>query len=753
MRPLLILFALSAFAQSVDLSKATIVAPSTLGPRGQRYARLLQEEVETRSGLRWNIAATADAGANITLSKHTGAQESYRVETNANGATVSGANDRGLLFGVGKLLRQLEMRRQQVRVAANLRFDEKPEIALRGHQLGYRPKTNSYDGWDLEQWRHYIQDLAVFGTNAVELIPPRSDDDPDSPHFPIPQMEMMIGMSRVLDELDMDVWIWYPALDPDYSKPSDVEFALKEWGEVFRKLPRIDAILVPAGDPGHTPARPLMAMLEKQAANLRKYHPKATLWVAPQGFDAKQIDEFFAIVNQKPAWLGGLVYGPQSRITLQQLRQLTPAQYPIRAYPDITHSRQSQFPVPDWDVGFALTESREVINPRPLHQANLVRYHQPQTIGFIAYSEGCNDDVNKFVWSSTAWNGKQSTFDILREYSRYFISPDHAETFAQGLMSLERNWVGAAVANAGIDITLQQFQTMELAASPKLKLNWRFQQALYRAYYDAFIRERSIAELNAETQALQHLRANAADPAHAMRLAERALETPPAAAQLRQRLSELAEALFQSIRMQLSVAKYQGQPGRGNNLDTADVPLNSAPWLRAQFTKIRALPQKEQAPALAKIANWTNPGPGGFYDDLGNPELQPHLVPGTGVDKDPAFFTTPLAYFNPSQTGPRSWWTHTMGLYENAIRLRYPDLDESARYRVRTVYGAGPIQLKANGVQIHDYLDKAYEVHEFDVPAEATRSGALTLEFNRPPGAGGAGRGNQVAEVWLIRQP
>src|SRR5258708_30513186 len=54
---------------------------------------------------------------------------------------------------------------------------------------------------------------AVFGTNAVELIPPRSDDAADSPHFPLPPLRMMTEMSRLLDEYGLDVWIWYPAID------------------------------------------------------------------------------------------------------------------------------------------------------------------------------------------------------------------------------------------------------------------------------------------------------------------------------------------------------------------------------------------------------------------------------------------------------------------------------------------------------------------------------------------------------------
>ena len=44
------------------------------------------------------------------------------------------------------------------------------------------------------------------------------------------------------------------------------------------------------------------------------------------------------------------------RMSLPQLRAAVPARYPIRHYPDITHSRQCQYPVPDWDVAYAVTE-------------------------------------------------------------------------------------------------------------------------------------------------------------------------------------------------------------------------------------------------------------------------------------------------------------------------------------------------------------------------------------------------------------
>jgi hypothetical protein len=136
-------------------------------------------------------------------------------------------------------------------------------------------------------------------------------------------MEMMMGMSRLADDYGLEVWIWYPAMDRDYSDPQTVEFALREWGEVFAKLPRIDAVLVPGGDPGHTQPKFLMALLEKQTQNLNRYHPKAQMWVSPQSFNQVWLDEFIGILTQQqPKWLSGIVFAPQVRVALPKLREL-----------------------------------------------------------------------------------------------------------------------------------------------------------------------------------------------------------------------------------------------------------------------------------------------------------------------------------------------------------------------------------------------------------------------------------------------
>src|SRR5262245_22043548 len=604
----------------LDLTRAVVVAPAGLSGPPAKAVRMLVEEVEQRSMVQWKqtekwpaggtpVVVVGPAGGVRDLLGKQGVRlpavarprpEGYRIGVSGDRAApvvwVAGNDARGVLFGVGRLLRELRLGRLKVTLPAGLRAESAPTTSLRGHQIGYRPKTNSYDGWSVALWEQYIRDLAVFGCNAVELIPPRSDDAADSPLFPLPPLRMMTEVSRLADEYGLDVWIWYPAMDRDYSDPKTVEFALKEWGEVFKALPRIDAVFVPGGDPGHTRPKVLFNLLKKQAANLKQHHPKATLWVSPQSFTAAWMEEFHDLVRQSPPWLAGVVYGPQTRVSLPRLRAALPARLPIRDYPDITHSRQCQYPVPDWDVAFAVTQGREVSNPRPVRTARMFRYGRASTFGFTTYSEGCHDDVNKVVWSAAGWDDKAELKDVLRQYARYFVSPAFEERFADGLLALEQNWVGPVLENAGIDETLKAFRAMERDAGPREKLSWRFQQALYRAYYDAYVRARLRHETAAMDAALARLRqAGTVGAVRAIADAESILDRAakePAAPELRARLNELAEALFQSIRAQLSVAKYHGMPGRGNSLDTIDVPLTDAAWLRAEMAAAKKLPDE-----------------------------------------------------------------------------------------------------------------------------------------------------------------
>ena len=239
--------------------------------------------------------------------------------------------------------------------------------------------------------------------------------------FPLPKIEMMEGVSRICDHYGLDVWIWYPAMDRDYSDPATVEFALKEWEQVYRRLPRIDYVFVPGGDPGHTQPKYLFALLEKQTALLHKYHPKAQMWMSPQSFSKDWIEEFYGLMKAEPAWLGGVVYGPQTRDDIPPWPRASRSD--IRSG-TIRTSLTARRPNSRCRIGTWPMRSPKDAKARtraPTQERDIFRRYMDTGIGFLTYSEGVNDDVNKFIWSGLGWNPDEPVLGILRDFSRYFI--------------------------------------------------------------------------------------------------------------------------------------------------------------------------------------------------------------------------------------------------------------------------------------------------------------------------------------------
>jgi len=628
-------------ATKIDMSEAKIIVLNPARTIYNKAADMLCDEVEKRTRIRLEIVSKMPGKDEVAIVIGTAkdlAKKSYKpaagveVPERADGyalwidtskrdaATIctAGYDDRGTLFAVGRLLRVLDMDRDSLKLDAGIKISTAPRYPLRGHQFGYRPKTNSYDGWDIGMWEQYYRDMIVFGMNAIELIPPASDDAEDSPLFPKPKLEMMVAMSQLAADYGLDVWIWSTALEEingvkiDYSDENSIQTALKECDRVFRELPKIDDVFVPGGDPGNTHPALLLPFMEKEKKILLRYHPHARIWVSPQNFDRKGrghdgwYKAFIDILqNEQPGWLDGVVFGPTVPVSLTQLRKDVPAKYPIRRYPDITHCRSCPYAVQDWDKAFNDTIGREPINPRPVAYAQIFRALGQYAIGFITYSEGCNDDFNKVLWSCLGWDPDMKVEDIAKEYSRYFISKRYEDKFARGLFGLERNWVGPLKDNDGVYETLKLFQEMETDATPQDKLNWRFQQGLYRAYYDAYIKARLGYETELEKQAMDVLKnAGQLGSLAAIAKAEAILDkavVEKIKPQWRARVFELAEALFQSIRMQKSVKKYYSQ--RYGNLDNIDKPLNNSKSLKKDFAKIRKMTSEQQR--LAKIKEIT----------------------------------------------------------------------------------------------------------------------------------------------------
>ena len=747
---------------------------------------------------------------------------------------VAARTELALAMGIGRLLRELRAQQPTEKLLARrlaLAVDPPPWAAMRGQQL-----TDWGFQMGAEAAEQLVKELIVFGTNQIELahIQLGGDDPGESraqgapPCDPAPCRDdsaALVRFAALAHKYGIALSLYNP---PWPSAKMDAALAA---------MARVDAVL---GESGEDPNWNGTTTLRGAAAAVRRHHPAAAAWHCPGGRNATEQAAWLGWLAQADtrSWLDGVVFGPSMHFgPVALLASLAAAQLPykVRLYPDLCHTLTCMLPVPDWHRAWAFTHGREpAANPQPAHHGAAVRTcfanatfaaAAARVVGFGGYSEGAGDDFNKALWAALYLEPALSPATLTRQYSAYFLplvtgaatatvtARATADVGEALLVGLERNWQGDAAANEHVLASLVLAQQLERAAACSTGFgtaaaaaafgppgNWRTLSLVFRAYYDAHVQARLRFELQREALAYEALAAAvtavgaAAGGAAAARLcnvtAARAILHAPwvdvVAEGWLSRLHELAAAINASDALCSSGCTAGGMAILASqapllNLDTIGTPLADARFLLAALNGSSG---GVSCDAVQALLNWTVPGPGGFYDELGASPRNARLPAGAGPAADPGYYFAPLVQFNEDPTrwapcgdcgagdGPparRAWhqWAQTYG--DTPLSLRYAGLDPAARYRVRLVYafqgwGERPVaRLYALGgrgggeeAMLHDYIPSPVPARplEFDIPRRVTAGGEVTVECRQPPGSaqvGESGRGCLIAEVWLLR--
>ena len=206
---------------------------------------------------------------------------------------------------------------------------------------------------------------------------------------------------------------------------------------------------------------------------------------------------------------------------------------------------------------------------------------------------------------------------------------------------MERNWVGDALTNAHVNVTLGLAEELYTGMGKQSK-NWRLQAHLFRAFYDGYVQRKFQHEMQVEGEVMQLIESAARSAEGSVTAALRLLAKPwvdPAAKVLKLRTFELGYAINKTLGGGghwggMSVLQSQ-DPTLG--LLTIDTSLNDKAYLTSALKNASALPPTARKAALAAILNWTDPGTGGFYDQLGVVPRSARISPGFGPDADPQF--------------------------------------------------------------------------------------------------------------------
>lgn len=544
--------------------------------QAQRAADILAAELAARLGCEPPRADSAQDADIALLTDPSICRGGYKITLGERSVSLIASGVRGHIYAVGMLLRKIEKADGGVCLAEDIGGSYAPDKSIRGHQIGYRTTPNTYDAWSYDDYRRYYLDMMFFGVNTVEHIPYENGVSNRNRLMKYDEEDFLVEAARMADEYDLDVSVWHPN-----NEGETVEQAAARRGRLYERVPRLDAVFPPGGDPGDFEAAEFIERCRAISKELKRSHPNAEMWPSAQQPHSIPTwgEDLIRELEKLPEEIDGIITGPNRAFEIDELRRRVPAKYPIRLYPDITHNVRCEYPVhfdrDDWHFALTTGLSRECTNPRPREYRRIHRLTRRYVIGSVSYSEGVNDDVNKFMWSDMDYFPDCDLRTTLLDYARLFFYGAPADTLADGILSLELNWQCDPAENPAIDRTLETFEALS-REYPFLNENWRFLQLLMRAECDELLRSRRLFELGLISRARRAALDGDLEAVREILTAEPTEEYRS----LRADISRIAQRLFELIGMQLDVENYCANSWeRGAVLETIDLPVTDRQWL------------------------------------------------------------------------------------------------------------------------------------------------------------------------------
>ena len=237
---------------------------SASDPVTTRAAELFSKELKKRTSL--NVVITNEVTPCFVTFKTDETIDNknlYIIESTNNGFEITAKTIRGLIFGYSHILRKAKFTSDGVIITEDIEGTFKPQKQIIGHQVGYRTTPNTYDAWDYNQYFDYYLDMMAFGTNTCEHNTTKFGKKEMNPLMRYTQEEFVVEASRLADTVDLDVSLWHANDDNETE-----EEALRIREDIYSKIPRINAVFPPGGDPGEMYADAFVERMNEKVKQL-----------------------------------------------------------------------------------------------------------------------------------------------------------------------------------------------------------------------------------------------------------------------------------------------------------------------------------------------------------------------------------------------------------------------------------------------------------------------------------------------------
>ena len=395
--------------------------------------------------------------------------EGYRLTDLPDGGIAIQGQERGLLYGLGKLLRTSRYAPGEF-VPGSWRGVAVPEKPVRGIYLATH-FHNFYHDAPIAEVQRYVQELALWGTNVVsvwfDMHHYNGIGDPAAQAM-IARLKAILraasdlGIGASLTSLANEAYADSPVeLRADWTaghdgyhhapgghyhvelcpnKPGAQELLLR-WAEerleAFADI-NIEYLWIwPYDQGGCTCAQckpwginGFLTMAEPMARLYRQRFPRGKVVLSAWYFDHftdgewAGLDQAFAT---RPDWADVLLADDNADIfPPYPLQHGVPGGLPMVNFSEISMYRASP-----WG-GFGA-------NPFPQHLQALWDSSSRYLSGGFPYSEGIYEDINKAVCAQFYWQERVPALDAVREYIAYEFSPEVVEPVSRAIAILERN--------------------------------------------------------------------------------------------------------------------------------------------------------------------------------------------------------------------------------------------------------------------------------------------------------------------------
>lgn len=430
-------------------------------PLVARAVELIGRRVAARAGL--DLAEAPGAAGRIVLARRPDiGPEGYSIADGTDGAAVrvEAADDRGLLYGVGRLLRDAACEPGVFRPGP-WRGASVPKCPVRGMYFASH-FHNFYHDAPVEAVEQYVGELALWGLNSLMVWY-------DMHHFTgiaDPAAQAMIRRLRAVlaaaKGVGMKVGLCllgneaYASSPPELradsktgrahyqvelcpSKPAARDLMLRGFEEEFRAFADLglDQIWIWPYDQGGCAcadcapwgANGFLRIAEPVARLFRRYAPAGKVILSTWLFDyGREQGEWAGLAKafaRKPDWCDYILAESHGDFPRYPLEHGLPGGLPALNFPEI--SMWAMWP---WG-GYGAT-------PLPDHFQAIWDQGRRILSGGFPYSEGIFEDINKVIFSQFYWDPERPALDTLREYAAYEFSPAVADDVVKAARLLEK---------------------------------------------------------------------------------------------------------------------------------------------------------------------------------------------------------------------------------------------------------------------------------------------------------------------------